>query len=146
MKTFIARECDVVKKWYVVDAKDQIVGRLATQIAMVLRGKTKPIFTPHCDTGDFVIVVNAEQALLTGGKLDKKVYYRHSGYMGGIKAMTARQTFKGKPEEVLRQAVWGMLPKNSLGRRLLKKLKIYAGSEHPHQAQKPEPLTLQSNS
>jgi large subunit ribosomal protein L13 len=146
MKTFIARECDVVKKWYVVDAKDRVVGRLATQIAMVLRGKTKPIFTPHCDTGDFVIVVNAEQALLTGGKLDKKVYYRHSGYMGGIKAMTARQTFKGKPEEVLRQAVWGMLPKNSLGRRLLKKLKIYAGSEHPHQAQKPEPLTLQSNS
>jgi large subunit ribosomal protein L13 len=146
MKTFIARECDVVKKWYVVDAKDRVVGRLATQIAMVLRGKTKPIFTPHCDTGDFVIVVNAEQALLTGGKLDKKVYYRHSGYMGGIKAMTARQTFKGKPEEVLRQAVWGMLPKNSLGRRLLKKLKIYSGSEHPHQAQKPEPLTLQSNS
>ena len=146
MKTFIARECDVVKKWYVVDAKDQVVGRLATQIAMVLRGKTKPIFTPHCDTGDFVIVVNAEQALLTGGKLDKKVYYRHSGYMGGIKAMTARQTFQGKPEEVLRQAVWGMLPKNSLGRRLLKKLKIYSGSEHPHQAQKPEPLTLQSNS
>jgi large subunit ribosomal protein L13 len=146
MKTFIARESDVVKKWYVVDAKDRVVGRLATQIAMVLRGKTKPIFTPHCDTGDFVIVVNAEQALLTGGKLDKKVYYRHSGYMGGIKSMTARQTFKGKPEEVLRQAVWGMLPKNSLGRRLLKKLKIYAGSEHPHQAQKPEPLTLQSNS
>jgi large subunit ribosomal protein L13 len=146
MKTFIARECDVVKKWYVVDAKDQVVGRLATQIAMVLRGKTKPIFTPHCDTGDFVVVVNAEQALLTGGKLDKKVYYRHSGYMGGIKSMTARQTFQGKPEEVLRQAVWGMLPKNSLGRRLLKKLKIYAGSEHPHQAQKPEPLTLQSNS
>jgi large subunit ribosomal protein L13 len=146
MKTFIAREQDVIKKWYVVDAKDQIIGRLATQIAMVLRGKTKPIFTPHCDTGDFVVVVNAEQALLTGGKLDKKVYYRHSGYMGGIKAETARQTFQGKPEAVLREAVRGMLPKNSLGRRLLKKLKIYAGSEHPHQAQKPEPLALQSNS
>jgi large subunit ribosomal protein L13 len=145
MKTFIARESDVVKKWYVVDAKDQVIGRLATQIAMVLRGKTKPIFTPHCDTGDFVVVVNAEQALFTGKKLDKKFYYRHSGYMGGIKANTARQTFQGKPEEVLRQAVWGMLPKNSLGRRLLKKLKIYAGGEHPHQAQKPEPLTLQSN-
>jgi large subunit ribosomal protein L13 len=146
MKTFVAREQDVVKKWYVVDAKDQVIGRLATQIAMVLRGKTKPIFTPHCDTGDFVVVVNAEQALFTGRKLDKKVYYRHSGYMGGIKANTARQTFQGKPEEVLRQAVWGMLPKNSLGRRLLKKLKIYAGGEHPHQAQKPEPLTMQSNS
>ncbi len=145
MKTFIARESDVVKKWYVVDAKDQVIGRLATQIAMVLRGKTKPIFTPHCDTGDFVVVVNAEQALLTGRKLDKKVYYRHSGYMGGIKATTARQTLQGRPEEILRQAVWGMLPKNSLGRRLLKKLKIYAGGEHPHQAQKPEPLTMQSN-
>jgi large subunit ribosomal protein L13 len=146
MKTYVACEKDVVKKWYVVDAKDQVIGRLATQIAMVLRGKTKPIFTPHCDTGDFVVVVNAEQARLTGSKLDKKVYYRHSGYMGGIKAETARQTFEGKPEEVLRKAVWGMLPKNSLGRRLLKKLKIYVGGEHPHQAQKPEPLTLQSNS
>jgi large subunit ribosomal protein L13 len=146
MKTFVACEKDVVKKWYVVDAKDQVIGRLATQIAMVLRGKTKPIFTPHCDTGDFVVVVNADQALLTGKKLDKKIYYHHSGYMGGIKAETARQTFQGKPEEVLRKAVWGMLPKNSLGRRLLKKLKIYAGGEHPHQAQKPEPLTLQSNS
>jgi large subunit ribosomal protein L13 len=130
----------------VVDAKDQVIGRLATQIAMILRGKTKPIFTPHCDTGDFVVVVNAGQALLTGRKMDNKVYYRHSGYMGGIKAQTARQTFQGKPEEVLRQAVWGMLPKNSLGRRLLKKLKVYAGGEHPHQAQQPEPLTLQTNS
>ena len=146
MKTFVAREQDVVKKWYVVDAKDQIIGRLATQIAMVLRGKTKPIFTPHCDTGDFVVVVNADQALLTGKKLDDKIYYRHSGYMGGIKSNTARQTFQGKPEAVLREAVRGMLPKNSLGRRLLKKLKIYTGGEHPHQAQKPEPLALQSNS
>ena len=146
MKTFVAREQDVVKKWYVVDAKDQIIGRLATQIAMVLRGKTKPIFTPHCDTGDFVVVVNADQALFTGKKLDNKIYYRHSGYMGGIKSNTARQTFQGKPEDVLREAVRGMLPKNSLGRRLLKKLKIYTGGEHPHQAQKPEPLALQSNS
>jgi large subunit ribosomal protein L13 len=146
MKTFVAREQDVIKKWYVVDAKDQIIGRLATQIAMVLRGKTKPIFTPHCDTGDFVVVVNAEQARLTGNKLDDKTYYRHSGYMGGIKSNTARQTFQGKPEAVLREAVRGMLPKNSLGRRLLKKLKIYTGGEHPHQAQKPEPMALQSNS
>ena len=146
MKTFVAREQDVVKKWYVVDAKDQVIGRLATQIAMILRGKTKPIFTPHCDTGDFVVVVNAEQALFTGRKLDNKVYYRHSGYMGGIKATTARQTFQGKPDAALREAVRGMLPKNSLGRRLLKKLKIYTGGEHPHQAQKPEPLTMQTNS
>jgi large subunit ribosomal protein L13 len=146
MKTFIAHEKDVVKKWYVVDAKDQIIGRLATQLAMILRGKTKPIFTPHCDTGDFVVVINAEQAQFTGAKLDKKVYYRHSGYMGGIKSNTARQTFQGKPTDVLREAVRGMLPKNSLGRRLLKKLKIYVGGEHPHQAQKPEPLTLHSNS
>jgi large subunit ribosomal protein L13 len=146
MKTFVAREKDVVKKWYVVDAKDQVIGRLATRIAMILRGKTKPIFTPHCDTGDFVVVVNADQALFTGRKLDKKVYYRHSGYMGGITATTARQVMQGKPEDVLRQAVWGMLPKNSLGRRLLKKLKVYSGGEHPHQAQQPEPLVLQSNS
>jgi large subunit ribosomal protein L13 len=146
MKTFVAREKDVVKKWYVVDAKDQIIGRLATRIAMILRGKTKPIFTPHCDTGDFVVVVNADQALFTGRKLDKKVYYRHSGYMGGITATTAREAMQGKPEDVLRQAVWGMLPKNSLGRRLLKKLKVYSGGEHPHQAQQPEPLVLQSNS
>lgn len=140
MKTFVAREKEVVKKWHVVDASDQIVGRLASRIAMLLRGKTKPIFTPHCDTGDFVVVVNAGKAIFTGRKLDQKIYYRHSGYMGGTKAITARQAMQTKPEEVLRSAVWGMLPKNSLGRRLLKKLKVYAGAEHPHQAQKPEPL------
>ncbi|HAY20677.1 MAG TPA: 50S ribosomal protein L13 [Desulfobacterales bacterium] len=145
MKTFVACEKDIDKKWYVVDAKDQVIGRLATQIAMILRGKTKPIFTPHCDTGDFVIVVNAEQALLTGKKLDKKIYYRHSGYIGGLKSTTARLMFQAKPTEVLRQAVRGMLPKNSLGRRLLKKLKIYTGGEHPHQAQKPEILALKTN-
>ncbi len=140
MKTFVAREKEVVKHWHLIDATDQIVGRLASRIAMLLRGKTKPIFTPHCDTGDFVVVVNAGKAVFTGRKLDKKVYYRHSGYMGGTKATTARQAMQTKPEEVLRHAVWGMLPKNSLGRRLLKKLKVYAGPEHPHQAQKPEPL------
>ncbi|AEB08033.1 50S ribosomal protein L13 [Desulfobacca acetoxidans] len=145
MKTFVACEKDIDKKWYVVDAKDQVIGRLATQIAMILRGKTKPIFTPHCDTGDFVIVVNAEQALFTGKKLDKKIYYRHSGYIGGLKSTTARLMFQAKPTEVLRQAVRGMLPKNSLGRRLLKKLKIYTGGEHPHQAQKPEILALKTN-
>jgi len=140
MKTFVAREKDVAKQWHLVDATDQIVGRLASRIAMLLRGKTKPIFTPHCDTGDFVVVVNADKAVFTGRKLDQKIYYRHSGYMGGTKAATARQLMQSKPEEVLRKAVWGMLPKNSLGRRLLKKLKVYAGPEHPHQAQQPEPL------
>jgi large subunit ribosomal protein L13 len=146
MKTFVAKEAAVEKKWHLVDARGQIVGRLATQIAMCLRGKTKPIFTPHADAGDFVIVVNAAEARFTGKKLDDKVYYRHTGYIGGIKAVTARQLFKTKPEEVLRNAVRGMLPKNSLGRRLLKKLKIYAGGEHPHQAQMPQPLALTTQS
>jgi large subunit ribosomal protein L13 len=142
MKTFVVRESEVLKKWYLVDAQGLTLGRMATQIAMILWGKTKPIFTPHADAGDFVVVVNAEQVRLTGKKLDNKVYYRHSGYMGGIKSITARKLFQTKPEEVLRSAVRGMLPKNSLGRRLLKKLKIYAGTEHPHQAQQPEPLQL----
>lgn len=144
MQTFMAREQDVPRKWHVVDARGQIVGRLATQIAMILRGKTKPVYTPHADAGDFVVVVNAAEARFTGKKLDDKVYYRHSGYMGGLKATTARQMFKAKPEEILRTAVRGMLPKNSLGRRMLRKLKIYAGGEHPHQAQKPEPLDLKT--
>ena len=144
MQTFMAREKDVPRKWHVVDARGQIVGRLASQIAMILRGKTKPLYTPHADTGDFVVVVNAAEARFTGKKLDDKIYYRHSGYMGGLKATTARQMFKSKPEEVLRTAVRGMLPKNSLGRRMLRKLKIYAGGEHPHQAQKPEPLDIQT--
>ena len=142
MKTFVPRESEIVKKWHLVDAQGQIVGRLASQIAMLLRGKTRPQFTPHCDTGDFVVVVNADKVIFTGKKLDKKIYYRHSGYMGGLKATTAKQLLQNKPEAVLRQAVWGMLPKNRLGRRLLKKLKIYAGPNHPHQAQQPEPLAL----
>jgi large subunit ribosomal protein L13 len=124
----------------VVDARGQVLGRLASRIAMVLRGKTKAVFTPHLDTGDFVVVVNAEQVLLTGRKLDQKNYYRHSGYPGGLKTTTARQMLQKKPEQLLRHAVRGMLPKNSLGRQLLKKLKIYAGGEHPHQAQQPQPL------
>ncbi len=123
MKTFVAREQDVVKKWYVVDAKDQIIGRLATQIAMVLRGKTKPIFTPHCDTGDFVVVVNADQALFTGKKLDDKIYYRHSGYMGGIKSNTARQTFQGKPEAVLRAGGAGYVAQEQFGETVAEKVK-----------------------
>ena len=140
MKSFTARKGEVPRNWYVVDAKGQVLGRLATRIAMVLRGKNKPTFTPHIDTGDFVIVVNAEQVQLTGRKLDQKIYYRHTGYMGGLKQVSARQLLAKKPIEVLRHAVRGMLPKNSLGRQLLKKLKIYAGGEHPHAAQQPAPL------
>jgi large subunit ribosomal protein L13 len=124
----------------VVDAQGKILGRLASRIAMVLRGKTKPVFTPHQDTGDFVVVVNAGLVQLTGKKLENKFYYRHSGYPGGLKSISARHLLQKKPEEVLRHAVRGMLPKNSLGRRLLKKLKIYAGGEHPHEAQQPAPL------
>lgn len=142
MKTFVGREAEVQKRWHLIDARGQVLGRLASQIALILRGKNKPIFTPHADVGDFVVVVNAGEVQLTGKKLDKKFYYRHSGYMGGLKSTTARKLLEKKPEEVLRLAVRGMLPKNSLGRRLLKKLKIYAGGEHPHQAQQPEPLQL----
>ena len=138
MKTFIAKEHEVEKKWYLVDAENRILGRLATQIAMRLRGKHKPIFTPHADTGDFIVVVNAEKVAMTGSKWDNKIYYRHTGYMGGLKQITARKLLEKKPEEILRMAVKRMLPKNSLGRRQLKKLKIYAGPEHPHQAQSPE--------
>jgi large subunit ribosomal protein L13 len=142
MKTFVAKEQEVEKKWYVVDAHDKILGRLATQIAVRLRGKNKPIFTPHADTGDFVVVVNADKISLTGSKWDKKFYYRHSGYLGGLKKTSAKKMTQEKPEEILRLAVRGMLPKNSLGRRQLKKLKVYAGAEHPHQAQNPEKLEI----
>ena len=138
MKTYNAKEQEITKKWYLVDASDKIVGRMATQIAMRLRGKHKPIFTPHADTGDFVVVVNAEKVALTGKKWDKKIYYRHTGYMGGLKEITAGKLLEKKPEEILRLAVKRMLPKNSLGRRQLKKLKIYAGANHPHEAQQLE--------
>ncbi len=140
MKTYVAIEKDVPKKWYVVDAKDKVLGRLATQIAMRLRGKHKPIFTPHADTGDFVVVVNAEKVAMTGRKWEEKIYYRHTGYVGGLKRTSARELLVKKPREILRFAVKGMLPKNSLGRRQLKKLKIYVGPDHPHEAQKPENL------
>ena len=138
MKTYNAKEQDITKKWYLVDASDKIVGRMATQIAMRLRGKHKPIFTPHADTGDFVVVVNAEKVAFTGKKWDKKIYYRHTGYMGGLKEITAGKLLEKNPEEVLRLAVKRMLPKNSLGRRQLKKLKIYTGANHPHEAQQLE--------
>lgn len=131
----MAKEQEVDKKWYLVNAEDRVLGRLASQIAVRLRGKHKPIFTPHADTGDFVVVVNAEKVKLTGNKWDQKIYYRHSGYLGGLKQISAKKLLEKKPEEILRFAVQRMLPKNSLGRRQLKKLKIYAGPEHPHQAQ-----------
>jgi len=142
MKTFVAKESEVDKRWYLVDAKGKVLGRLATQIAMRLRGKHKPIFTPHADTGDFIVVVNADKVVLTGSKLDNKCYYRYSGYMGGLKKRSAKKLLETKPEEILRHAVRGMLPKNSLGRRQLKKLKIYAGPDHPHEAQKPQELEI----
>ncbi|MFC1579967.1 50S ribosomal protein L13 [Thermodesulfobacteriota bacterium] len=142
MKTFVAKEHEVEKKWHVVDAKDKILGRLATQIAVRLRGKHKPIFTPHADTGDFVVVVNAEKVALTGNKWDQKMYYHHSRYPGGLKQISAKKLLEKKPEEIVRLAVKRMLPKNSLGRRQLKKLKIYVGSEHPHEAQNPQVMEI----
>jgi len=140
MKTQFAKKDEIERKWYVVDAEDAVLGRLATKIATYIRGKNKPIFTPNVDTGDFVIVINADKVRLTGKKLTDKVYYHHSGYVGGIKAQTAKELFEKKPEEIIEKAVWGMLPKNKLGRAMIKKLKVYRGSEHPHKAQTPEIL------
>jgi large subunit ribosomal protein L13 len=142
MKTVFAKRGEVERKWYLVDAKDAILGRLAAKIATYLRGKNKPVFTPHVDTGDFIVVINAEKIRLTGKKLDDKVYYTHSGFPGGLKAQTARERLQKRPEDVIVDAVWGMLPKGRLGRKLIKKLKVYRGSEHPHEAQKPELLKV----
>jgi len=144
LKTFSAREEDVEKKWLVIDAEDKVVGRLATEIATILRGKNKPIFTPHVDTGDFVVVVNADKVRFTGKKWNQKKYYRHSGYPGGLKEIVAQKLLQQKPEEIIKHAVWGMIPHNRLGRKMIKKLKIYSGSEHPHQAQKPEVLEVEA--
>lgn len=142
MKTQFASKDDVEHKWYLVDAEGAVLGRLAVKIANCLRGKNKPIFTPNSDTGDFIIVVNAEKVKLTGKKLDNKMYYRHSGYPGALKAETAKERLRKKPEEIIIDAVWGMLPKGRLGRAILKKLKVYKGSEHPHKAQRPEILSI----
>lgn len=136
--TFMAKPNQVERKWIVVDAADQPLGRLATEVATLLRGKHKPEYTPHVDTGDFVIVINASKVHLTGKKAEKKMYYRHSGYPGGIKSVSAGELREKRPERMIELAVKGMLPKNSLGRQQFKKLKVYAGSEHPHEAQKPE--------
>jgi large subunit ribosomal protein L13 len=142
-KTWNAKPGEVQQRWFLVDAEGRTLGRLATQIADTLRGKTKPEYTPHVDTGDFVVVVNAEKVRVTGKKLDDKMYYRHSGYPGGLKQRTLREQLERRPTEVLRGAVKGMLPRNKLARRQLLKLKVYAGPEHPHEAQRPEPLALE---
>ncbi len=142
MKSFIQKPHEVERKWFVVDAEGQTLGRLATQVATVLRGKHKPTYTPHVDCGDFVVIVNAEKIVLTGKKLDQKMYRWHTGYVGHLRERTARQMLQSKPEEVIRLAVKGMLPKNSLGKKMLTKLKVYAGAEHKHAAQQPEILTL----
>ena len=142
MKTFMASPSTIERKWYVVDASAYTLGRLASEVAAVLRGKNKPTFTPHIDTGDFVIVVNAEKVKLTGKKLDQKIYYHHSDYVGGMKETTLREMMAKKPEKVVELAVKGMLPKGPLGSQMLKKLHVYAGPEHEQQAQKPEVLTF----
>ncbi|MDR2354226.1 MAG: 50S ribosomal protein L13 [Deltaproteobacteria bacterium] len=138
----MAKEPEVQKKWYVVDATDKIVGRLASEIAQILRGKNKPFFTPHNDTGDFVIVVNSEKVRFTGHKYEDKIYRHYTGFIGGLKEVLAKTLFAKKPLYILNHAVKGMLPKNSLGRRQLKKLKLYVGPDHPHAAQKPEKLEI----
>jgi large subunit ribosomal protein L13 len=137
-------EARAQRHWYVIDAQGQVLGRMASEIAKILRGKNKPLFTPNADAGDFVVVINAREIRLTGKKLEKKVYYRHTDYPGGIRERTAAKMLEESPEDVVRLAVKGMLPKNRLSRRLVTKLKIYAGPEHPHSAQKPEPLTLKA--
>ena len=142
MKTFMPKAADITRKWYVVDAEGLALGRVASQVANILRGKNKPIYTPNVDTGDYVIVVNASKVVLTGKKLDQKIYYKHSGYVGGLKETKYRKLLAEKPEEAMRHAVVGMLPKGPLGRQMAKKLKIYAGAEHEHAAQKPEVLSL----
>jgi len=142
MSTPVAKNADVQKDWFVVDLEDKVLGRAATQIATVLRGKHKAIFTPSVDTGDFVIVLNAEKVRLTGNKLSQKMYYRHSGFTGGLTATSADKMLEKKPEELIKKAVKGMLPKNKLGRQMYKKLKVYCGTDHPHQAQQPKELQV----
>lgn len=142
LNTFMANAQNVERKWYVVDADGMVLGRLATQVANILRGKTKPIYTPHVDTGDYVIIINADKAILTGRKLDQKIYYHHSGYPGGLKETKYRDLLANKSEFALKKAVRGMLPKGPLGNKMFKKLKVYAGAEHPHAAQQPEVIDM----
>ena len=142
MRTFTEKTEEIEREWYVVDAEGQTLGRLASRIAPFLKGKHKPTYTPHLDCGDFVIIVNAEKVRVTGRKLDQKLYYHHSGYPGGLKSISLRNQLDKHPERVLESAIRGMLPKNKLGRRMIKKLKVYAGDSHPHEAQQPKPLEL----
>jgi len=141
-KTYMAKPGEVRQEWYVVDATDKILGRLSTEIARMLRGKHKPEYTPHVDVGDFIIVINAEKVKVTGRKLDQKLYYRHTGYPGGLKSITLRRQLEKFPERVIEAAVKGMLPRGPLARQMFKKLKVYAGPNHPHEAQQPKPLEL----
>lgn len=140
--TYSTKQADVKSKWYLVDAQGAVLGRMASAIASRLKGKHNPMYTPHVDTGDSVVVVNAEKITLTGRKWDQKTYYRHSGYMGGLKEITAKKLLEKRPEDIIRFAVRGMLPKNRLGRKMIKKLKVYSGSDHPHASQKPEVLEI----
>lgn len=142
VRTFSPKAGDIERQWHVIDASDVVLGRLASQVAVLLRGKHKPIFAPHVDTGDFVIVVNADKVVLTGNKLEDKRAYRHSGYPGGLRSVAYRDLMAARPERAVEKAVRGMLPKNSLGRRTLRKLKVYQGPEHPHQAQRPVPFEI----
>ncbi|WP_395109480.1 50S ribosomal protein L13 [Actinomadura sp. SCN-SB] len=142
MRTYTPKPTDVQRQWYVIDATDVVLGRLASQVAQLLRGKHKPIYAPHLDTGDFVIVVNAEKVALSGNKLDQKRAYRHSGYPGGLRSMTYADLIRKHPERAVEKAIKGMLPKNSLGRKMFGKVKVYAGPDHPHQAQKPVPFEI----
>jgi large subunit ribosomal protein L13 len=144
MKTLFAKNADFPKKWHIVDADGMVVGRLASRVASILRGKTKPVYTPNADTGDYVVILNAEKVRFTGNKLDQKAYYHHSGYPGGLKMKTAKDIMKESPEKIIISAVKGMLPKNSLGRQQMKKLKVYKNSDHPHKAQNPEILNIRS--
>lgn len=141
-KTYVTKPAEIERSWHVVDAENQTLGRLASEIAKVLRGKHKPIFSPSVDCGDYVVVVNAEKIHVTGRRLDQKMYYHHSGYMGGLRQVSLRDQLENKPERVIHSAVRGMLPRNKLGRRMLMRLKVYAGPKHPHQAQQPEVLSL----
>lgn len=144
MKTFVATPENRQRDWYVVDAEGKTLGRLATQLADILRGKRKPEYTPHCDTGDFVVVLNAEKITVTGKKMEQKLYWRHSGYPGGIRSRTLAEMLERQPEEVIRKAVKGMLPRNRLGRQQLRKLKVYTGAAHPHEAQQPKPIEIET--
>jgi large subunit ribosomal protein L13 len=141
--TFTPKPADITRAWHVVDAEGLVLGRVATEVASILRGKHKPIYAPHCDTGDHVIIVNADKIVLTAGKAEKKMVYRHSGYPGGLRTQTYANLLEAKPTDAVRKSVRGMLPKNRLGRQMLKKLKVYSGPNHPHSAQNPQPLAIE---